>query len=64
MPLNTKKQSKIVLMICSLKTYKGVNDFVDLAERMSHINFDLVLNATSESISDFFKEHAFLSKYF
>jgi glycosyltransferase involved in cell wall biosynthesis len=45
-----------VLMLCSLKTYKGVDDFVDLAERMPHISFELVLNTTAENISSFFSK--------
>jgi len=44
-----------VLMICSLKTYKGVPEFTDLAKRMPHIHFDLVLNANRENINRFFE---------
>ncbi len=43
-----------VLMLCSLKTYKGVSEFVDLAERMTHIKFDLVLNTAQEQINKYF----------
>ncbi len=43
-----------VLMLCSLKTYKGIPDYVELAERMSHIHFDLVLNASEENINRYF----------
>lgn len=43
-----------VLMLCSLKTYKGVNDFVELAERMPHIQFELVLNSSQIYIDRFF----------
>lgn len=44
-----------VLMICSLKKYKGVFDFIELAERMSHIHFELVINSSAEAIRLFLK---------
>jgi glycosyltransferase involved in cell wall biosynthesis len=43
-----------VLMICSLKSYKGVPEFVNLATKMPHIRFELVLNASTGSIEKFF----------
>ncbi len=46
-----------VLMLCSLKTYKGVLQFVNLAEKLPDIKFDLVLNATSEEINTFFHKN-------
>jgi glycosyltransferase involved in cell wall biosynthesis len=39
-----------VVMVCSLKAYKGVNEFVELARRMDDLRFDLVLNASPEEI--------------
>jgi len=42
-----------VLMICSHKTYKGINEFVHLAMKMPHLNFKLVLNTTSENAQIF-----------
>ena len=45
----------VILMLCSLKGYKGVNEFVKLSKRLSNFTFDLVLNATTEEIDDFFK---------
>ncbi len=45
-----------VLMLCSLKTYKGVNTFVNLAKKLKALNFDLVLNATPEEIAVFFEK--------
>jgi len=51
-------QSFHVLMLCSLKTYKGVNQFVSLARKLPEFNFSLVLNATTEEINKFFnKKH-------
>ena len=46
-----------VLMVCSLKAYKGVNEFIALAKRHSEIKFDLVLNATAEEITILKKEN-------
>lgn len=40
-----------VLMLCSLKRYKGVDEFVSLARRMPAISFDLVLNANDAEIA-------------
>lgn len=45
---------KNVLMICSLKVYKGVFEFVELAKQNKQYNFRLVLNAQQEEIDDFF----------
>ncbi|WP_395608521.1 glycosyltransferase family 4 protein [Pseudomonas sp. B22129] len=46
-----------VLMICSLKSYKGVNEFVELAKLLSNnpaIQMKLVLGATDAEVADFF----------
>ncbi|MFM2393661.1 MAG: hypothetical protein RLZZ546_1643 [Bacteroidota bacterium] len=44
-----------LLMICSLKTYKGVFEFVKLAEILPEYRFKLVLNADKTSIDNFFR---------
>lgn len=44
-----------VLMLCSLKVYKGVNEFVALAKSLPKRKFELVLNADQNAIDDFFK---------
>jgi len=46
-----------VLMVCSLKAYKGVFDFVNLASEMPKIKFELVVNAAKADLDDFFKDH-------
>jgi L-malate glycosyltransferase len=46
-----------VLMICSLKTYKGVYEFVSLASRHPYLHFELVLNASDEEVHEFFIEY-------
>ncbi|GEM_PF-95056 len=43
-----------VLMLCSLKDYKGVAEFVALAARLPQFQFELVLNATMEEIRQWF----------
>jgi L-malate glycosyltransferase len=53
---NRKKVTshKNVLMICSLKAYKGVFEFVDLAKKHPEYNFRLVVNASETDIKKFF----------
>lgn len=46
-----------VLMICSLKSYKGVDAFIALAKRHPKINFDLVLNAAVDEVADLIHEN-------
>ncbi len=49
------KNSKFtVLMLCSLKAYKGVDDFVNLAQAMPDCNFEMVLNAEMDEIKKYF----------
>ena len=55
LPLNKEKDTKIVLMICSLKAYKGVNEFVKLAQINSEFTFKLVVNASQNEIEAYFK---------
>ena len=45
-----------VLMLCSLKEYKGVRNFVALAKALPMYQFTLVLNATWLDIRTFFPE--------
>lgn len=47
-----------VLMLCSLKAYKGIYQFVELAKRMPHIRFTLVLNTSEAEKDNFAKEVA------
>lgn len=50
-----EKSEKIVLMICSLKAYKGVNEFLKLAQLNPKFIFKLVVNASQIEIDDYFK---------
>jgi glycosyltransferase involved in cell wall biosynthesis len=43
-----------VLMVCSLKAYKGVFEFIQLAADFPQYQFRLVLNATQTEINSFF----------
>ena len=45
-----------VLMLCSLKKYKGVDEFIALASDLPSLKFELVLNATEAEIAEFFKD--------
>lgn len=48
----------IVIMVCSLKKYKGVFEFIDLADLMrktENLHFQLVLNASENEIEDFLR---------
>lgn len=42
-----------VLMLCSLKTYKGVYVFLRLAQALPNIRFKMLLNASDKDILDF-----------
>lgn len=44
-----------VLMLCSLKKYKGVDIFANLANLRPGLQFDLVLNASAKDIERYFK---------
>jgi L-malate glycosyltransferase len=49
---------KQVLMACSLKAYKGVDEFVALASLHPELYFQLVLNATQADINAHFREQS------
>jgi len=42
-------------MLCSLKAYKGIYEFIDIATRLPNISFELVLNAKQEEIDQWKK---------
>ena len=48
-------QNGEILMLCSLKAYKGVRIFLELARELHNHNFTLVLNASLKDIHVFFK---------
>lgn len=54
-PSGKNKAPFTVLMICSLKEYKGVYDFLDLASTLPNLQFEIVLNATKDEIKKAFQ---------
>ncbi|WP_462280482.1 glycosyltransferase family 4 protein [Salinivirga cyanobacteriivorans] len=48
-----------VLMLCSLKKYKGIKEFIQLAARLSNVHFDLVVSASEEDLNAYFKNDRF-----
>ncbi len=57
--LNRKEAKEIqqpftILMLCSLKKYKGVDEFVELAKRLPAYQFELVLNTDAAAIAEYF----------
>jgi glycosyltransferase involved in cell wall biosynthesis len=55
--LQTAFERKHILMLGSLKLYKGPLEFIELAQRLSQFTFELVVNDTQENINRFVKEH-------
>lgn len=47
-----------VLMVCSLKDYKGIPEFLRLAGRHPSFLFEIVLNASEEAITAYFSKEA------
>ncbi|MGE4287777.1 MAG: glycosyltransferase family 4 protein [Salinivirgaceae bacterium] len=50
----------VVLMVCSLKPYKGVYEFLELARKLENrtaIRFKLVVNANRQELAAWYKEH-------
>lgn len=52
----TNSNPKNILMVCSLKVYKGIWEFVHLAQDGPFFQFRLVLNASQQDIDAFFNE--------
>ncbi len=50
-----KTQLNNALLVCSLKDYKGVNEFITLANSNPSINFRLIVNATKSDIKSYFE---------
>lgn len=48
---------KCILMLGSLKIYKGTLEFVQLAEKLPQYSFELILNDSQENINHFWTEH-------
>jgi L-malate glycosyltransferase len=52
---NGKQTHRNLLMLCSLKDYKGIPEYLALATQMPDYQFDLVVNAEQNEIEDYFK---------
>jgi L-malate glycosyltransferase len=52
-----KKTHKNILMLCSLKDYKGIPDFITLANKMPTFHFELVVNANEKEIENYLNNH-------
>jgi glycosyltransferase involved in cell wall biosynthesis len=52
----TKHNASNLLMVCSLKSYKGINEFVALANALPEFSLKLVLNATQQEIDNYFTD--------
>ena len=50
----TNQNSFCILMLCSLKAYKGVNEFITLADKLPQFKFNLVINNSEEEIRQYF----------
>lgn len=48
-------ERKNVLMLSSLKEYKGTREFIELARRLPQFNFTLVINDTQENVDKYMK---------
>ena len=48
------KSDFTILLLCSLKKYKGVLEFVEAAKQLPNCKFELVANSDTKSINDFF----------
>lgn len=55
---NTSKKERAgldnILMVCSLKDYKGIHEYIALAHKLPGHSFKLVLNASHEEIDEYF----------
>lgn len=53
---NERSKPYNILMICSLKKYKGIYVFLELAKRLPQYDFSLVVNSSQHEIDAFFSE--------
>lgn len=58
-PKGKNEKPSHVLMVCSLKAYKGIYEFIKFAKDNSKFSYQLVLNASQAEIDSFFSGHQF-----
>lgn len=51
------KNPKMVLMLSSLKLYKGTLEFIELSKRLPNYTFQLIINDTQDNIESFINNH-------
>lgn len=51
-------QHRRVLMVASLKRYKGVDEFLEITRACPELSFDLVVNASEQDIEEYFSDQA------
>lgn len=49
-------ERKNVLMLSSLKEYKGTREFIELARRLPQFNFTLIINDTQEHVDNYLQD--------
>ena len=54
--ISRKNRTNTILMICSLKKYKGILQYVALAKEFPGYNFQLILNADEKEIESYFTQ--------
>ncbi len=47
-----------ILMLCSMKAYKGIHEFVEIASKRPLLDFELVLNASEEDVKNWTEQNA------
>lgn len=52
-----KREREGVLMLCSYKAYKGIEDFAGLAENDGERSYTLILNSSEDQIAEFREKH-------
>ena len=57
---NRAFEEKRVLMLGSLKSYKGTEEFITIARRMNQYRFELVINDSQENIDKYLKTRAII----
>ena len=57
--IKTRFENKRIVMPCSLKKYKGVFEFIKLADKMPDFSFELIVSNSAEETKFFFKNFDF-----
>lgn len=53
-------ERKNILMLSSLKTYKGISEFIQLSQKLPQYEFTLVINDTQAEIDSFIKKQSII----